>query len=1037
MTQGDAPSSDIPFCFFETLIKELAKIKPVAAGSSKKVNLVSRSSKAHQTLRNWIDELRRSFSPLPHHTLQTFLEFLFPEEDSEKKYGLKETKLAQYLSDILNISGDGGGESLRTWNSADALGSLGSEVENVMMTRLTNPLDDRNVSMALMRTLLTELAANCPFSSEGVRESFPNPRSQRAILKDIFSRLSPWSACLVTQIILKDLRPLIYPIHETHYSASLLKYNSNAMRVLTKEDVMMAWDPSGRMLKAYKVQGSLSSAAQLFENSQEIIAPRLGVPISIPKCVKGQGCAQALGLLRTSKKVWAETKYDGERAQIHVEIDASGQSRITIFSKSKRDSTLDRFAIHSIIRESLGLANGSQRRDSGQPASVNRPKVSENVVLEAEMVAYSDALDRIDEFWRIRSLITSTAIGPRHVDVPKITSHINDNAELSQYSMLSNASDGGTRHLALVFFDVLMLDSATLLHKPYSERREILESVINIIPRYSMFAERYPIPMSSVRSGPASHLRQIFAQHIADHQEGVVLKADEGKYNQGYLPWVKLKKDYIPGHGDTLDLAILGAVWEKERARELRVSPSVYTTFYLGVFTNPDHQPSELPHFRIIFTASYGLSREALEELNFIIKSSDHIDYTQVHPNKRGSGSTIQRKHVSESLPYTYNMSSSLPPPAVLLCSPILAEVFGAGFTKALRSKFYELRFPRITKIFRRNDRPWTETTTLSRYNEIAREAVGRDRSDKDIEDWCNELWDKPSSPGAKCPEKRKRCEEEWIAKLEIVDRKEKRRRVGKEPEAPQIERSTAPTGIPTRAFGSVTNIRKDSPRDVPLQQDGKEVKESTNPPFLPTPKSSQPKRSRHKSLEIVKPLLYNEVAEPTSKCVIADTLSQDLGEHEHRKSSRTTPPDSEHLHEATTGKRDFLEDAVVWIAKPNDVPRCPPSACSIPTGHRLNTLNALLIACGWTDIETNNVCDWVQKGVIFVDEGSDWKSYPLMRLMDKRSSIVNSLEYPMKRVKTVWILSSRLLDGHHSTWSTTGCLSLCEVEKFAICKFG
>ena len=108
--------------------------------------------------------------------------------------------------------------------------------------------------------------------------------------------------------------------------------------------------------------------------------------------------------------------------------------------------------------------------------------------------------------------------------------------------MLSNGSDGGTRHLALVFFDVLMLNSATLLHKPYSERREILESVINIIPRYSMLAERVSIPMSPfVRSGPASQLRQVFAQHIADHQEGVVLKADEGRYNQGYLPWVKVR----------------------------------------------------------------------------------------------------------------------------------------------------------------------------------------------------------------------------------------------------------------------------------------------------------------------------------------------------------------------------------------------------------------------------------------------------------------------------------------------------------------
>ena len=57
--------------------------------------------------------------------------------------------------------------------------------------------------------------------------------------------------------------------------------------------------------------------------------------------------------------------------------------------------------------------------------------VTSDVVLEAEMVAFSDATERIDgesyprfmsrarlsrspEFWRIRSLIESTAVGPRH-----------------------------------------------------------------------------------------------------------------------------------------------------------------------------------------------------------------------------------------------------------------------------------------------------------------------------------------------------------------------------------------------------------------------------------------------------------------------------------------------------------------------------------------------------------------------------------------------------------------------------------------------
>jgi hypothetical protein len=110
-------------------------------------------------------------------------------------------------------------------------------------------------------------------------------------------------------------------------------------------------------------------------------------------------------------------------------------------------------------------------------------------------------------------------------------------------------------HLALVFFDVLLLGNASLLNVPYSIRRSMLESVIHEIPGQAMIAER-----SVVSSGPeacmenaSKNLREIWAQRIAESQEGLVLKSGESAYGDWRLPWVKVHK-----HVGTITLLIDG-----------------------------------------------------------------------------------------------------------------------------------------------------------------------------------------------------------------------------------------------------------------------------------------------------------------------------------------------------------------------------------------------------------------------------------------------------------------------------------------------
>lgn len=97
----------------------------------------------------------------------------------------------------------------------------------------------------------------------------------------------------------------------------------------------------------------------------------------MPESKKARGCLHALSGFKQTKRVWVETKYDGERAQIHLEILPTGGSKITIFSKSKRNSTQDRQAVHETIRRAVGISGSHPTK---------RFKHN-NVVLDAEMVA--------------------------------------------------------------------------------------------------------------------------------------------------------------------------------------------------------------------------------------------------------------------------------------------------------------------------------------------------------------------------------------------------------------------------------------------------------------------------------------------------------------------------------------------------------------------------------------------------------------------------------------------------------------------------
>ncbi|OSD05314.1 hypothetical protein PYCCODRAFT_1385066 [Trametes coccinea BRFM310] len=1061
-----AEESGVPFSFFVELIQAIAAIKPHQATERQPRTTRYADSPVYKTFKRWLTTLRERYTPLPPGTTATIFRLLFPEEDVHRKYGMQEARLAEYIAKIIGVSSasHGRGERLRKWKGEDSLGCLGYEVETVMASSSTAYTG--TLSLGAVDVLLSELAAACAFSADAVRQSRSGSRrSREAIISEIYTSLAPFECSVVTQVILKDLRPLLYPIPKSasHYTSALLRYKSNAVMMLSKEAAMHAWDPSGRFSVIFKTRANLADAADAFEgfvNGEGLPQPTVGSPIQIPKCVKGQGTAHSLKALKGADKVWVETKYDGERAQIHVWLDEDGVPHIRIFSKSGRDSTLDRAGIHAVIYDALGISHADTFAMEGPDPEPRQPAFKHSIVVEAEMVAYSDVLEGIDEFWRIRSLIGRTAIGVRHKS-PLAPSSTQLEVMETQCSMVSNGSDGGTRHLALVFFDILLLDGVSLLGFSYGHRRSILETLVRTRLGYAMLAERTCVELG--RADTEEKLRRAFARVIADHQEGVVLKADGARYAEKRWPWVKLKRDYIPGHGDTVDLVMLAASWDKDRARELRVPPTAYTTFYFGALANGDElkaHPKHLPRFEVLFTASYGLGREQLEELNFIIKSSDPVPYSQC---------------ATAGLSYAFNMCPALTPPAVFLRQPLLAELFGAGFTKAPRNLFYALRFPRITKVFRHSDRPWIDGTSLQELQQIARAAVGRDRPGKVEDDWARSMFrpDVPPSPGVRSAVKRKRTEEMWVERLAEVDERvgtrspKKRasrggaitnaRSVGARAEeradmhnngeenVPLVEERSKPR-IGMARLTSITNVglssaAHDATRPPPLsttQHEDDCLPGPSNRPVTPRIAPTTPSRTTTSPNPLNPPLIVNREPPPSKLPEVNQNMYR-------------TPPYPSAGHHATAAALtsaacndmnvpqpltiyEFLEDSIVWLARPHGAPRPAwraPSRAIIPLACQTSTFDAILVGCGWGDTAP---CTWATCGVVFVDEFEDrgeWLNYIADELTRRRAILLQ--QGKEEASKPIFVMSMRMLSQAHVAETAT-------VEEFecrAICRFG
>lgn len=130
MSESPAIFADPPYppLSFLSLTEAFAAIEPKRVGQKSRAS--AQESLQTKTLRKWVNALRERYSPLLPGTTAVFFRLFFPEEDVARKYGLQETRLARYISDVYAIptSPHSRGAALLHWNENDATGCFGKEV---------------------------------------------------------------------------------------------------------------------------------------------------------------------------------------------------------------------------------------------------------------------------------------------------------------------------------------------------------------------------------------------------------------------------------------------------------------------------------------------------------------------------------------------------------------------------------------------------------------------------------------------------------------------------------------------------------------------------------------------------------------------------------------------------------------------------------------------------------------------------------------------------------------------------------------------